>query len=92
MANIYVKAVVMLVIKYAVLLLNFALSLAFFVESYLLKAEVKECRSLTEQLHPKWACNGKHAANGQNYSYGCLLCTQTCSSTPLLDKEKNIKL
>jgi hypothetical protein len=56
------------------------------------KAEVKDCRSLTEQLHPKWACDGKHGPNGQNYSYGCLLCTQTCSSTPCLDRERNLTL
>jgi len=56
------------------------------------KAVVKDCRSLTEQLHPKWLCDGKHSPNGQVTTYGCLLCTQKCASTPVLDPERNLKL
>jgi len=47
-------------------------------------AVIKDCRSLSEQPHPKWNCDGAHTANGQVSCYGCLLCTQKCSSTPML--------
>jgi len=56
------------------------------------KATVKDCRSLTEQLHPKWQCDGRHPPNGQFACYGCLLCTRKCSSTPRLDYENGVKL